>query len=500
MYRRIRTELTCYWPAIALAVVGLSNLRSLTAQESGVAAVQSLIASAPVQTDQTAPFRFDPSAFSNDTRQLPIGVFDSGIGGLTVLEAILALDAFNNDTLSPGSDGRRDFENERFVYLGDQANMPYGNYAAVGKEMFLRELILKDAVFLLGRRYWPSGGSPKPVFDKPPVKAIVIACNTATAYGLEDLRTGMKAWNIPVPVIGVVEAGARGVSEEIAPTDSKRGVAVLATVGTCSSLAYPKAIVASVGLAGKRVPEIVQQGSIGLAGAIEGDTAFIASATDQDADRYQGPRNNNPAAPLDSANVARYGFEASGIAGDLRQPQTWKLNSIANYARYDIVSMVEKYRSSGGTIPIDTVVLGCTHFPLVQAEIQDAFQQLREYSEDGQKPYASLIADTIRLVNPAELTAKELFRELARATLRLDKQKTTAIEKDRFFISVPDPNWPQIRLTPEGALDRDYKYGRETGMLKTEDTRVVPMTASLLPESSLNLIRTRLPEVWTRLK
>jgi glutamate racemase len=71
-------------------------------------------------------FSFDASAWQNDeaTRKLPVGVFDSGIGGLTVLEALLTLDVFHNDTLQPGADGVADFAQERFIYFGDQANMP----------------------------------------------------------------------------------------------------------------------------------------------------------------------------------------------------------------------------------------------------------------------------------------------------------------------------------------------------------------------------------------
>ncbi len=66
-------------------------------------------------------------------KQLPIGVFDSGRGGLTILQAILTLDAFNNKTDIPGGDGIPDFSNEAFQYLADQANMPYGNYAVANK-------------------------------------------------------------------------------------------------------------------------------------------------------------------------------------------------------------------------------------------------------------------------------------------------------------------------------------------------------------------------------
>ncbi|MFV1964248.1 MAG: hypothetical protein ACC628_02405 [Pirellulaceae bacterium] len=61
--------------------------------------------------------------------RFPIGVFDSGTGGLTVLETILTMDAFENSshTSSAHGDGQLDFNNESFIFLADQANMPYGN-------------------------------------------------------------------------------------------------------------------------------------------------------------------------------------------------------------------------------------------------------------------------------------------------------------------------------------------------------------------------------------
>ena len=148
------------------------------------------------------PSTFVAADYRGDLRDLPIGVFDSGVGGLTVLEALKAHDRHDNRTGKEGADGVPDFAGERFVYFGDQANMPYGNYSAVGRTDFLRELILRDVLFLLGRRYVHG--------QKPPVKAIVIACNTATAYGLEDIRAAVKAWGLPVIVVGVVEAGAQG--------------------------------------------------------------------------------------------------------------------------------------------------------------------------------------------------------------------------------------------------------------------------------------------------
>ena len=73
-----------------------------------------------VQQGECDLFSVPFDRYRTDTKDLPIGVFDSGIGGLTVLAEIINLDSFNNKTHKPGSDGIPDFENERFMYLGDQ--------------------------------------------------------------------------------------------------------------------------------------------------------------------------------------------------------------------------------------------------------------------------------------------------------------------------------------------------------------------------------------------
>ena len=93
------------------------------------------------------------TAQTNAKKNLPIGVFDSGTGGLTVMEAMLTLDAFNNVTGKPGADGKPDFDKEYFQYLADQANMPYGNYAAEKKTDLLKEHVVKNMDFLLKQQY-----------------------------------------------------------------------------------------------------------------------------------------------------------------------------------------------------------------------------------------------------------------------------------------------------------------------------------------------------------
>lgn len=361
--------------------------------------------------------------YEGDLRHLPIGVFDSGIGGLTVLEAILKLDEHDNTTGKPGTDGVPDFAGERFVYLGDQANMPYGNYSSVGRVDFLRELIVRDLLFLLGNRY--DGG------EKPPVKAVVIACNTATAYGLDDLRAALKTWNVPIPVVGVVEAGGRGAIDALRADTQAGTAAVLATVGTCASGAYPRTIATLAGQQGLQAPTVCQFGCPQLASAIEGTGG-----------------------------------------------------SVEECIRADVAALVEGYRRDGGTRPITTVVLGCTHYPLVKEPIEREFLKLRET-----EAARALIAERLTFVNPGEYTAKELFRELFLRQLRLPANERSLAEGDAFFVTVGR----------DGPLADDVKYGRLPGRFDVVNVRTVPMTGDAASRSAVEVWRKLLPHVAARL-
>jgi glutamate racemase len=136
----------------------------------------------------------DPLPESNDA---PIGVFDSGVGGLTVLKALEAALPY-----------------ERFIYLGDTARLPYGTKSAGTVQRYA----VQAAHALVERG----------------VKALVIACNTASAVALDALRDAYR----PLPVFGVVDPGA-----EAACRASRNGrIAVIATESTVRGGAYQRAI------------------------------------------------------------------------------------------------------------------------------------------------------------------------------------------------------------------------------------------------------------------
>jgi glutamate racemase len=127
---------------------------------------------------------------------LPIGVFDSGVGGLTVLREL-----------------RRQLPNESTIYLGDEARMPYGQRPDDEIVAFTRQAVR-----------W---------FGAHDCKLILIACNTATAVALDAVRDESR-----VPIIGVVRPGAAAAIS----ASARRSIGVLATTATVRSGAYNRAV------------------------------------------------------------------------------------------------------------------------------------------------------------------------------------------------------------------------------------------------------------------
>jgi glutamate racemase len=446
------------------------------------------------------------AAGSIDPLKYPIGVFDSGTGGLTVLEAILALDTFDNETTqyAPQGDGRPDLAGQSFIYLADQANMPYGNYPNVGRERFLEELIVKDVEFLLGNRYYPDAVSD-PARDKLPVKAVVIACNTATAYGKDSIEQLIAASGLDVPVVGVVGAGVRGALELFA--DGQNGtIGVLATRATVLADAYPRGIQAEIDRrawpSGRPRIDVVQQGSLGLAGAIDGAEEFLVQevASSDPRDGYQGPSLDHPFARIDPRILPRYALEFDGhgvlFDGPQDQPTTIQLNSVANYLKYDLVSLLETLRRSPDPQPLRAIILACTHFPYRLEAFERELQRLAEYQEDGVYIYRDYLASQIEWIDPAYFAARELYVRLVEAS-KLDPAPDDFIGQTRaeFYITVPCVRHPAVRVSLSGQFTFDYKYGSQRPPAGT-DYRAVPLRHRELDDETADRLRNQAPSVW----
>jgi len=223
--------------------------------------------------------------------QKAIGIFDSGIGGLTVFKEIVAK-----------------LPEENIIYLGDTARVPYGIRSAETVTRYSFE----NTNFLLSQE----------------IKMLVVACNTATAISLEAVKK-----EFPLPVIGVLEPGARAA---VASTMTRR-VGVIGTEATINSGAYERAI--------KRLAS---------------DVEVISRAC-----------------PL-FVQLAEEG---------------WIDNDVAELVAGKYLSL---FRETG----IDTLVLGCTHYPLLKAVISRA------------------VGPGIMLIDSATETAKEVADVLERLKWR----------------------------------------------------------------------------------
>ena len=214
----------------------------------------------------------------------PIGIFDSGVGGLTVFREI--------ERLLP---------DESLIYLGDSARVPYGTKSQETVQRYAREA----AHYLLGRD----------------IKMLVVACNTATAAALPHLRQELS-----IPVIGVVEPGATA-----AVRVTKGHVGVIATEGTVRARAYTAAI-----------------------HALRPDIQVVESSC-----------------PL-FVPLAEEGWANTRVAREV----------------------AEVYLRPMLDIGIDTLVLGCTHYPILRNTIE------------------LVLGDSVTIVDSAETTAHRVREEL----------------------------------------------------------------------------------------
>ena len=215
------------------------------------------------------------SKFEIRNSSASIGIFDSGVGGLTVFRAI-----------------QRRLPNESLIYLGDTARIPYGVRSAATIERYAREC----AAFVQSRG----------------VKAIVIACNTASAHATEHLQNRCS-----VPVLGVIIPGARRAVEV---TRNGR-IGVIATEATVASGAYERAMVT------------------------------IRS----------GLEITSRACPL---------FVPLAEEGWLNHPVTGQV--------------AEEYLAELRSSRVDTLVLGCTHYPILRPVIEQTMGNEIAYVDSGE--------------------------------------------------------------------------------------------------------------------
>ena len=448
-----------------------------------------------ILSDTSNFYYVDVKNYPANDKSLPIGIFDSGTGGLTVMDAIVNFDGFNNIDKQNNPDGVLDFTNECFVYLADQANMPYGNYSSEDKTDLLKEHILKDTQFLLGNKYYQFSSDAKFKSDKKPVKAIVIACNTATAYGMEDIEKFLTEAKLDIKVIGVINAGVKGAFETILNNDNC-AIGVMATEGTVSSNGYVNAInkYKSENNIGGKI-EVYQQAGIGLAGAIDGVIDYIDLKALKIRNEYKGPSLNSICAKINLSILNRYNFDWTGnkilYSGDKNNPTELQLNSIENYIYFNVVSLLEQIKNSKSPLPLKTIILGCTHYPFYKNIFANKLNELYNLKEDGKYVYRNVMYKEITLIDPAINTAKELYNYLNNSNLFGEND----LSESEFYISVPNTLNKDVKLDSLNNFTYEYKYGRTAGVIQ-EYVKQVPFNKSNLHPEVIKMLKEKTPFIY----
>lgn len=430
-------------------------------------------------TDTSSVYYANYQAYPKNLTTLPIGVFDSGTGGLTVLEAFLGLDLFDNKTGEERADGIPDFKGENFTYLADQANMPYGNYSAAGKQDYLRELVVKDALFL----------------TKEPnrSKIVVIACNTATAYGLHDVEDLLERGKTGLTVVGVINAGVNASLDIIDKSDSG-AIGVMATVGTIASGGYEKTIHKTVQERGyKGNFRVVNQPGLGFAEAVDMEPDYIDKKAAKVRENYRGPKIGTDSLSIKLEMLDRYNFYFGGGAmltekkdGQFTELQ---LNSPENYARYHLVSLIEKHRVQDNGVLLKNIILGCTHYPFLLDTLKKVVKELRNYEQNGEKIYDRILSKNLLFIDPAVYTAKEVYKILSREKILNNSAQSNTLGA---YISVPAGSLTSENLDENGNLSYKFKYGRDTGS-DTLTVEIVPFSIKNINPYNLQRIKERLP-------
>lgn len=241
-------------------------------------------------------------------KNAPVGVFDSGVGGLTVAREIM-----------------RQIPNEKIIYFGDTARVPYGGKSRETVTRYSEQIVRFLRTFQ--------------------VKTIVVACNTASAYALDTLEQAAD-----IPILGVIKPGAKTA------TDVTRNgrIGVIATEATIGSHMYTKYI-------------------------------------------------NN----LSSA-VTIY-EKACPLFVPLVEEGLWEDPVTDEIARRYLSELVD--------IDIDTLILGCTHYPLIRSTL------------------GRIVGEKVTLVNPAYETAIELKQMLAEMDMLNDEESGLGSNKYQFYVS-----------------------------------------------------------------
>lgn len=438
--------------------------------------------------------------YTDDMASLPIGMFDSSVDGIMVMERFLTIDQFDNITGARVSDGIPDFGGENFQFLIDMANGPYIDYIEGGNVDFLKEHLMTNLFFLMGKSFYTLSVDDFKSGQKDRVKAVVSLTNTADYTVGEDFSNFAKESGSNILSVGLMSSAISALFDDIS-AKSEVCIGILSSGDDITVREYESAIRKSAGkLNYGGTIKIAGHRAQGLSEAILNDYDYISMLSTSVRSGYKGPDILENIDYVDNMVLGKYHFNTSGN-GLLVRRETDKymdiqLNSIENYVRYHIVSMVEHHRRSGSKIPISTILLSDYKYSSVKKFIKQTLKDLYDYKQDGMYLYRTSITSDVKIIDPIECAASDCY-------LALRKSNNLALRTVRSelvtYVSVPVLSLSAEDYTSNGMFTDDYRVSRVAGEYKIT-SKVVPFSTRYINQEKLNYIGTNYPMSYSLVK
>jgi hypothetical protein len=271
---------------------------------------------------------------------------------------------------------------------------------------------------------------------------------------------------------------------------------VFATVGTVASNGYPRTLFALAKTMGIKEPLVFSHGGLGLAESIDRDWDYFVDTLHQTRAAYKGPSVKNKNYTIDTTLLPIYNFSKAANRllceyDDKGSCLDIQLNDPSNYVRYHLVSLLEGLLKNSEGKKMNTLILGCTHYPFMKDSIRLVLNELYNYKTNGKYRYRDVITSQVELIDPSVETAKEAYKVLK--TMHLANK--TDKKNMQFFISVPNTALKEIELQSNGGFTYQYKYGRNAGA-KKEYVKVVPFDQKNISAATYNRFKEALPKVY----
>lgn len=450
--------------------------------------------------DSTSRFFINFNSYPKEINKLPIGIFDSELSGLSVVESFLKEDAYDNITGKKVSDGIADFSGENFIFLADKANAPYASYYKNNKTDYLRELIVRDALFLCDNKYYNLAIDDIPTGMKSPVKIIIAASKTYSSKRLSDIKTLISQSGVPIKLVGMVESTAEAALDHLYDRDNY-ALGVIAPSDMIASGIYENSLrnlVNKTRYTG--VLQIFNQDAKGLYLAISQDSLYVNPNLKTISDKYKGPIMGKTEVDIDPSLMDRYNFDMSNhhllyrkLKGEYSSIQ---LNSPSNYARYDLVNLIETHRRSGSKTPLSHIILGGNYYNTMLDTLNKVIEELRNYKRDGIYIYKNSIASNFSFIDPYKCVVNKCYsimRENNYLSLNPNDSELS------FYLSVPNYGLPLEFYDKSENLTLEYKLSRKPSS-EVVSTKIVPFSNRYVEDQELNNIRDYLPYTYNYLK